>query len=235
MNNPAQRTAATEQAYLAIRSDILSGALKEGERITEQRLAEHLGLSRTPVREAIGRLVHEGFVERGTGYTTRVAYFEHEELEQMFQIRKLLESYAAARAAKYATQEQIDLLRQLSNEMSAHTPPRSDTDYKIISAANEKFHRTIMEAARSPRLTTLISVAVNVGLVARMYHMYSDEDLNRSAAHHHEITDAIAARSPEWASSVMSSHLLAAASMAVQAGDRNVSETPASEAASRRH
>ena len=89
MSNTGQRTAATDQAYLTIRSDILSGTLKEGERITEQRLAESLGLSRTPVREAISKLIHEGFVERGTGYTTRVAHFEDEELEQMFQIRKL--------------------------------------------------------------------------------------------------------------------------------------------------
>ncbi|MDA4846616.1 GntR family transcriptional regulator [Hoeflea poritis] len=222
MSNPAQRTAATDQAYHAIRSDILSGTLKEGERITEQRMAENLGLSRTPVREAISKLIHEGFVERGTGYTTRVAHFEDEELEQMFQIRKLLESYGAARAAEFATDEQVEHLKELSAEMSAHTPPKSQSDYKIISAANEKFHRTIMEAARSPRLSALISMAVNVGMVARMYHLYSDEDLIRSAAHHHEITDAIAARSPEWAASVMSSHLLAAASMAARAGQRKV-------------
>jgi DNA-binding GntR family transcriptional regulator len=211
---PVERTAATEQAYLAIRSDILSGALKEGERITEQRLAESLGLSRTPVREAIGRLIHEGFVERGTGYTTRVAHFQDEELDQIFQIRKLLESYGASRAAQFATDEQIATLRALSKEMSAHTPPRTQNDYRIISRANERFHRTIMEAARSPRLTALLSMAIDVGMVARTYHLYSDEDLIRSALHHHEITDAIAARAPDWAASVMSSHILAAAAAA---------------------
>lgn len=66
---------ATEQAYHIIRSDILTGKLAEGERLTETRLSEDLGLSRTPIREAIGRLTLEGFIERQKGYTTRVAFF----------------------------------------------------------------------------------------------------------------------------------------------------------------
>jgi DNA-binding GntR family transcriptional regulator len=216
VSNPAHRKAATEQAYIAIRSDILSGELAEGQRITEQRLAERLGLSRTPVREAIGRLVHEGFIERGTGYTTRVAHFPDDELDQIFQIRKLLECYGAARAARLASDEQVNTLRALSEEMLRHTPPRSQADFKTISQANERFHRTIMVAAQSPRLTALLALAVDVGVVARTYHLYSDEDLIRSARHHQELTDAIAARAPEWAANVMSSHILAAATAAAK-------------------
>ena len=156
----ASRPPAADSAYEVLRSRILSGELAPGERLVEQTLAEDLGLSRTPVREAIRRLVHEGFVEKGQGYSTRVAEFHEEELSQLFEIRRRLECYAAGRAAKMATEEEIARLRDLSDRMAHHTPPKTQEDYAIISAANAEFHRIIYEAARSPRLVALIASAV---------------------------------------------------------------------------
>lgn len=216
---------AAEVAYETIRAKILSGELPEGERLTEQGLASDLGLSRTPVRDAIRRLVHEGFVERGKGYSTRVACFPDDELDQIFEIRRRLETYAAARAAEFATAEEVARLRELSDRMLAHTPPKFAEDYRIISSANEEFHKVIYEAARSQRLVAVISLAVDVGVVARTYHHYSEADLVRSALHHKEITDAIAAGSPEWASDVMSSHVRAAALAAIKSTRHRPSET----------
>lgn len=204
------KSAASEQAYNQIRQDIISGVLKERERLTEQALAKRIGLSRTPVREAIKRLIHEGFIEKESGYSTRVASFPVDEAEQVFQLRAMLEGYAIRRAATMATAEQIATLRTLATCMSELTPPRSANDYDEVARANEAFHRTITEAANSTRLLALISVAVDVGLVARTYRLYSDAALLRSCQHHHEMVDAIEARSPDWAESVMTSHLLAA-------------------------
>ena len=107
--------------------------------------------------------------------------------------------------------------------MFEHIPPKSQADYNFISVANTKFHRILYEAARSPRLTALIASAVDVGVVARTYYSYSETDLLRSAQHHKEIVDAIAAHAPEWAESVMSSHVLAAASSAFQ-GQTEIAE-----------
>jgi len=204
------KAAASDQAYDRIRHDIINGVLKEHERLTEQALAKRLGLSRTPVREAISRLVHEGFIERQGGYSTRVARFSSDETDQIFQLRLLLEGYAARRAATLASAEQIDALRALANQMSACTPPESAEDYDNIARANEAFHRTICEAAKSPRLIALLAVAIEVGLIAKTYRLYSEQALVRSCQHHHELVDAIVARSPEWAESVMASHILAA-------------------------
>lgn len=216
MMDGSTKPPAADIAYDALRSRILSGDLAPGERLVEQSLAEDLGLSRTPVREAIRRLLHEGFVEKGQGYSTRVADFPEEELTQLFEIRRRLECYAAGRAARMATPKEVAHLRRLSDQMAEHTPPRSQRDYDIISSANTEFHRTIYAAARSPRLTALITSAVDVGMVARTYYSYSESDLARSARHHTEIVDAIAAQAPEWAESVMSAHVLAAASSAFQ-------------------
>lgn len=212
------KPAAAEYAYDIIRARILSGDLTPGERLTEQALASELDISRTPVRDAFSRLTHEGFVERGQGYSTRVASFPEEELGQIFEIRRRLESYAAARAAQFATAQEVAKLQELCDRMAAHTPPKSPEDYRIISAVNEEFHRAIAEAARSPRLMAVLSLAVDVGMVARTYYSYAEADLVRSARHHQEITDAIAAQAPEWAENVMSSHVLAAAASAAKIG-----------------
>lgn len=205
------RRPAAEQAYDAIRHRIMSGALESGARLTEQALAEELGLSRTPVRAAITRLVHEGFVERGDGYSTRVAEFPAEELDQLFEVRRRLECYAAERAARLADPAQIDELERLAEEMEALTPPATEAAFAALSKANAAFHRVLAEAARSPRLMAVLAVAIDVGVVARTYRAYTAADLVRSARHHRELVDALRARSPEWASSVMSSHVLAAA------------------------
>ncbi|MCE0506152.1 MULTISPECIES: GntR family transcriptional regulator [unclassified Roseivivax] len=203
---------ATEQAYQIIRRDILTGKLEEGERLTETRLSEDLGLSRTPIREAIGRLILEGFIDRQSGYTTRVAYFPEDEAEQVYEIRRLVECYSVQRAARLATEEDLAELRRIHAVMQANTPPRDDSAYQVLVTANEEFHRTIVNAARSPRLTALMTTVLDVSMVVRTYSMFSEHDLRRSLHHHAEIIDAIEARSPEWASSVMSAHLLAGAS-----------------------
>jgi len=214
VNGPGDGADASTLAYERIRRDIVTGVLAEGERLTEQSLAASLGLSRTPVRAAVGRLVHEGFVERGSGYSTRVACFPEDELEQIFSLRLQLEGHAAHRAAQLADDDEIRTLREYADAMSALTTPDApvsgEPGQAELSRLNERFHRGIATAARSPRLLAMLSVAVDVGIVARTYRLYSARDLERSSRHHHEIVDAIEARAPDWAESVMRSHLLAA-------------------------
>lgn len=210
-STPQPKMNATEQAYHIIRNNILTGKLEEGERLTETRLSHDLSLSRTPIREAIGRLVIEGFIERQSGYTTRVAYFPEDEAEQVYDIRRLVECYSVQRAARLATEEDIAALRRIHATMKADMPPKDEAAYQRLATANEKFHRTIVAAARSPRLTALMATALDVSMVVRTYSMFSEKDLRRSLNHHEEIIEAIEACAPEWASSVMSAHLLAGA------------------------
>ncbi len=190
MDGDAKQPAA-DTAYHAIRARIMSGALADGARLKEQTLASDLGLSRTPVREAITRLIHEGFVERGEGYSTRVAAFPVDELDQIFEIRRRLECYAAERAAERMTPDQISQLDKMTTEMEALTPPTDDAAYQRISEINASFHRIISEAAGSPRLMAILAMAVDIGIVSRTYRSYSEDDLLRSVKHHRELVDAI--------------------------------------------
>lgn len=211
---------AADQVYQSLREDILSGKLPPNERMTEMMIADALGVSRTPVREAVKRLTVEGFVSRIPGEGLRVVALGPNEIEQIFDIRLMLETYAVRRAALHATDAQMAELHELADTAHARTPPRSNADLQYLSDCNARFHKLIMEAACSPRITTMLGSAIDVGLVLRTYRMYSERELVRSSRHHQEIADAIAARAPDWAASVMTSHLHATRSVAMGAGER---------------
>lgn len=214
MANDGRSISAGDSAYLTLRADILSGDLPADERLTEMGLADRLGLSRTPVREAVKRLLIEGFLTRAPGEGLRVTALHADEVDQIFRIRLMLESYGARRAAEFASDAEITELFRLADAISARVPARTEADYDAMTEANTAFHRTITQAARSPRLSSMLSLAVNLGLVLRTYQMYSAQDMFRQARHHHDIAQAIATRDPEWAEAAMSHHVLAAAAIA---------------------
>ena len=214
MRGEDDRLNAADSAYSALRDDILSGVLKPDDRLTEVTLADRLNMSRTPVREAVKRLLIEGFLTRAPGEGLRVTGLEPDEVQQIFQIRLKLESYGARRAAEHATAAEQAELHRLAALMTAHTPPKTNQDFDTISRANAAFHRTIMLAAKSPRLGAMMSLAINLGLVLRTYRMYDDHDMIRQSRHHHDIAEAISARDPDWAEAAMSGHVLAAAAVA---------------------
>ncbi|MFN6979851.1 MAG: GntR family transcriptional regulator, partial [Gemmobacter sp.] len=192
----ARAPSAAEHAYAVLRSDILSAALPGEGKLTETALAARLGISRTPVREAVKRLIIEGFLTREPGQGLRVAVMSPDEVQQVFATRLMLESYAARRAAEFATPEEAAELGRLAAAMTDRTPPRGPADLAALTEANAAFHRLVMTASRSPRLGAMLSLAVNLGLVLRTYQLYSDRDMIRQARHHHDIAEAIAAREP---------------------------------------
>ncbi len=213
-DDDARAPSAADHAHAVLRAEILSGALAPDERLTETALAEKLGISRTPVREAVKRLIIEGLLTRERGAGLRVAALAPDEVQQIFETRRMLESYAARRAAEFATPEEAAELARLAEAMTARTPPRTEADFAAISDANAAFHRLVLAAARSPRLGAMLSLAVNLGLVLRTYRMYSARDMIRQAHHHHDIAQAITAREPDWAAAAMAAHIEAAAAVA---------------------
>lgn len=223
---PDRPVKAAEAAYEALRDNILSGRFAPDDRLTEVTVAERLGLSRTPVREALKRLIIEGFLTREKGQGLRVTTLDADEVQQIFRIRLMLESYAAGRAALHATPDEIAELKRLAGVMTDHTPPRSAGDYAAISQANAAFHRTVMQAARSARLGAMLSMAVNLGLVLRTYRMYSGRDLIRQSNHHHEIAEAIAAGAEDWAEAAMATHIRAAAAVARRFAEDGAAAVP---------
>jgi len=217
---------ATEETYDAVRSSILAGSVAPGSRLGEVELADQLGVSRTPVREALQRLAAEGLVEALPHRGARVAQWSTEDLTEIYALRALLESHGAARAAERITPDTLIELAALCEEMDACAGRRAlggqgpqgrrgpgargGPDLDRLTALNAEFHDRITATAASPRLTALLGAVVHVPLSARTFHRYSPEALRRSLGHHRELIAALSAGDSEWAGSVMRSHVHAA-------------------------
>jgi DNA-binding GntR family transcriptional regulator len=197
-----------EDAYRAIRDQILRGEREGGEWLREGDLAASLGVSRTPVREALRRLDAEGLVRHERNRGVQVASWSLHDLDEIFGLRSLLEPWGTALAATSGLAD-LDQLRELADAMDAAARGRRP-DLDEITRLNNEFHRAILTASGHGRLTQLVSSVVEVPLVWRTFSHYSPEAMRRSLAHHHEIVDALAAQDAAWAESVMRSHVRAA-------------------------
>lgn len=212
MHGPDQQNA-SERAYGALRAAILEGGLPSECKLTEQGLAQMLGISRTPIREAIKRLLLEGLLERRKGQGLWCAMPDADAVREIFELRLRLESYAARQAAQHATKDQIAALQASAQRMQdlVDAAEIDDTVIAAIDQENARFHALILEATQSRRLMQLLRMTVDISLVSRTFRRFTPDQRRRSAVHHREIAAAIAAASPRWAERMMQAHILSAA------------------------
>lgn len=201
---------AVDKAYRTVKEGIIEGRYPGGGRITEQEVAAAAGVSRTPVREALRRLQSEGLVDFTPNFGAVVTAWTENDSDEVFELRAMLEAYGARRAARQATDEQLAALRQLAEAQVKESLERKPGYLDRISAINNRFHHGIQEAAASPRLTRALSSLIEAPLVMKTFHIYTPDDLVRSAQHHLELCNALESRDAEWAASVMRSHVHAA-------------------------
>ncbi|ANY08090.1 GntR family transcriptional regulator [Pseudonocardia sp. HH130630-07] len=200
-----------ERAYEVVRSAIVAGEYRPGDKLNEESLAQRLELSRTPVREALRRLGRDGLVEIEANRGARVIRWDAEDLREVFALRAVLEGHAAARAAELRTPEQLDRIEAALAAMD-ELGERSDADaIERRSVLNAELHSGIADAAHSPRLPRLLQQLVSVNAIARNFGRYPAAALARSQRQHHDIVVAVRRRSPELARAAMTTHLLTAA------------------------
>jgi DNA-binding GntR family transcriptional regulator len=200
---------ATDTAYEAVRQMILSGEAEAGSRLGEAELAEVLGLSRTPVREALQRLGADGLVEVLPHRGARVARWTRDDLNEIFDLRALLEPYAAARAARLGIDEAaLDELRDLCAGMERAV---ADGALSRVAELNSRFHALIIDASGNRRLPTMLASVMHAPLILGTFRRYDAESMARSMNHHREVVAALASGDPAWAESVMRAHVRAAA------------------------
>lgn len=200
---------AVENAYRAIREGILDGTFPGSSHITARQLAEATGLSRTPVREAMRRLEAEGMITLIPHRGAFVASWTEDEIEQIYELRVLLESFAAQVAAQRVNEEQRAELRDLADQMNVLVEQRP-VDVDAIAEVNDRFHKCVLEACGNPRLRDLLGAITETPLQLSTFRRYSLEELRRSAAQHSELVTALSKGDPDWARSVMTSHIRSA-------------------------
>jgi len=198
-------------AYHEIRRRVVEGRLRPGERLVEQRLAEELDLSRTPVREALRMLQSEGLVQFEANRGARVRSLSIGEIGDLYELRGRLEGMAAELAAERATGDQLERLNAAEVGFAAAVERARDRDIeaiRAISQQNDVFHLTVLESAHHDRLTQSLIRTVDHTLVFQAFRHYHPSTMARSVLFHGLIAEAIRCREGARASRLMHEHVL---------------------------
>lgn len=190
-----------------IREGLAARRWPAGLHLRETELAAELGLSRTPIREALRKLASEQLVVFEPHLGARVPAWSHQDMDEIFALRVELESYAAGRAALHATPTQIAELRHLAHEMEKAAFGGPEPNYVKITEMNYRFHRLIVAAAGNQRLASLIATIIDIQLVVRTFARFDRQAMARSVSHHFDLVDAIAGGNADWALAVMRAHI----------------------------
>lgn len=211
MATPRTTPSAADRAYRHLRTLLVDGSLKPGQFLVEQDVAAKIGVSRTPVREALSRLHTEGLIDWEDRRRAVVRAFDEAEIDECFELRALWEGYAAGRAASRIGAPDLMQLKKLAEAMERTVDRGGINAATRFAALNDEFHDVIVVAAGSARLRELARPLLQVQLVlARRFRAAIESHLKRSCQHHREIIAALEARDPSWAESQMRTHLLAA-------------------------
>ena len=188
----------------SLRSAISKGVLKPGERLMEIQLAEELGVSRTPVREAIRKLELEGYVVMLPRRGTYVSSLTIRDVNEVFEIRTSLESLAAALASERVTDEEMDNLQrflvQFANDIKSG-------DMEHIVDTDMKFHDALYQASRNNRLVGIISNLRDQLTRFRTTSMSYPDRLKASLNEHRSLVEAIAQGDAEAAKAAAEFHM----------------------------
>lgn len=188
----------------ALRQAITDGVLRPGERLMEIQLAEELGVSRTPVREAIRKLELEGFVVMVPRRGTYVADLSIKDVNEVFEVRSALEVLAAGLAAERITEEELEEMERLLVQIGEQI---ENGDLESLVETDSQFHDILYRASRNDKLVGIINNlreqltrfrATSMGYPGRMKDMLDE---------HSRLVEAIAQRNGKLAEKLAAEHL----------------------------
>lgn len=155
-----------DRVYARLRKAIVEGYFAPGERLIQDKLAEQLGVSRSPVREAIRRLESEGLVEVAPVRGVTVINMPLDEAVGLYDLREVLEGLAARLAARNISPNQLSELRDCVKRMEELLPPKT-TPHRWVEE-NSRFHEIIVQASRNRKLMELLPVLrESIGVLCR--------------------------------------------------------------------
>ncbi len=227
-----------ERAFRHIQSKILSGELAAGHRLSEQSLAEELGISRTPVRSAIHELESAGLLEQVPRYGTIVRKADRRDLEELYDLREALESFAAEVAAVCITAEDLETLATLCQRMYLFLAETKQLNQSLAEGnildhfvdADMEFHLVILRATGNRRL--MKSVADSRMLSQWGHHARQKqriEAMGRAWEGHQHLLEALNSHDPQRSRQAMAQHIRFSKDQALRIYDRVQAEGDAAE------
>lgn len=202
--------ATTDWVYRELRRLIIQGNYAPGKRLVEERLAQELGVSRTPVREALARAAAEGLIRIYPNRGAVVRTFTRDDLTQIFDLRAVLEGYAAYQAALRISPDQLDLLKQEAAALEAsleQTFVSREAEVQFLVDHNATFHQIIITTSGNERLADLLRMVVNVPLQFRSFYWYTLEERHISNFFHRTILHALQTQEADRARAIMQEHI----------------------------
>ncbi len=191
--------------FRTLREGILKGELKPGERLMELQLASRLGVSRTPIREAIRMLELEGLAVTIPRRGAMVAKMTEKDMEDVLQIRRCLDDLAVRLSCEKMTQEQLKALYLALKKFEESTRSR---DVKQIAQADVEFHDTIYKAADNPKLLTLLNNLREQMYRYRLEYLKDVSVYPELIAEHQEIYDGLARKDKEQVIRITNKHIM---------------------------
>ena len=193
-----------EIVFETLREAIINGTLEPGERMMEIQLAEEMGVSRTPVREAIRKLELEGFVVMIPRKGAYVASISIKDIADVFEIRTALESLAAGLAAERITDEEME---QLERHLVKISECGEGNDIPALIEADTEFHDTLYRASRNERLVQIVSNLREQIQRFRTTSLSTPGRLKFAMEEHKKIVEAISERNIELAQNLAREHI----------------------------
>lgn len=202
--SPLQQSVMADKLYAILKHRVLTCALAPGARIIEKEICSEFGVSRTPLRESLNRLAHEGLMVLAPFKGYSVAPLSVEVFQQMCELRRLLEPEVAALAAARATPQDIEVLR--ANAVLDYTPgdPNSYIGY---NRANSAFHLALVRSTRNPRLEAVVMGALDLHHRPTYLGLNIGIDAVTSTKEHFAIIDAIESRDAALARRLAHHHI----------------------------
>lgn len=195
----------SSQVYDAVRDDIMTGALRGGDRLIVEKLANQFGISPTPVREALARLMQEGIVKEAGPGRLRIVPLTERYVLDTYWVRGALEGLAAELAASRLQPHESDSLQHLSDVATAAL---AGGDVAAYAAADREIHRVILVAAANSVLTRdLAALQSHIGYIRDYSHRHAGEHLTRANVEHAPILEALSARDATTARALMELHI----------------------------
>jgi DNA-binding GntR family transcriptional regulator len=191
-------------AYSLILEAIDVGTYRPGDRLVESDLAERFGMSRTPVREALQRLETQSLLERD-GRSLIVAALDHNQMAELYVVRRELEGLAARLAARHATEEEIRVLQEMLEEDNALLG-----DPQALSRANRRFHEQIHLASHNRYLVQQLNLVHRTMALMATTSLAVEGRGELAQREHLAIVTAIAGRDEKGAEEALRTHISAA-------------------------
>lgn len=193
-----------EVVYDSLKKSILHGKLKAGQRMIEETLANQIGISRTPVREAFHKLERDDLVSRLPKGGFAVREFTKEDVEEIFGIRIALESYAAYLASIHITEDRISALEKKAIE-SVNALEKGE-DEKAVQFHTE-FHDFLYKSCKSKKLTEMINNFRDYFYRYRSALLHAPDGFKTSISDHQQMIEAMRKKDPKLVEKLVRSHL----------------------------